>query len=440
LRRLRIAAGVAGSILVAATIFVVTSGLGRIAIISIVFAFLGGSAICFAFSGPAIRCAAAVARLFGAAGVLGAATIERAPRRMWVAMMTVLTAVATTVAVTGATNDAVDSTVASFSSVADGDVWVSVTPASEYPTAPLLPPDTEAKIWAIPGVLRVVPGQMAFATVGDTRLMLLGVAPGSHRDIYQSMSALDREKLLAGDGVTLSRDLGHALGVSAGDQIALQTPSGEHRMRVLELVPFFSGLSGTMAISLNTMQEWFLRPGATDLEITVRPGADPRSVQAAIRNVVAKEVYVFSGQEALAGVSSALNQVTAIIAMIAWIVVMVSAVSLLNTLMLSVLDRRREIGVLRAIGATRRFTLTAILAEAAGVGLLGGLLGLGLGAVLQYLISIALTNILSIDVVFRAQPTMIAIGLGALGICLLGSIPPAIRAARLNIVEAISVD
>ena len=76
--------------------------------------------------------------------------------------------------------------------------------------------------------------------------------------------------------------------------------------------------------------------------------------------------------------------------MIAWIVVVVSAVTLLNTLMLSVLDRRREIGVLRAIGATRRFTLKVIVAEAAGVGIVGGLLGLVLGATIQYLIAIAL--------------------------------------------------
>jgi putative ABC transport system permease protein len=164
------------------------------------------------------------------------------------------------------------------------------------------------------------------------------------------------------------------------------------------------------------------------------------SVQAAMRNVVAKEAFVYSGDEALAGVSGALNQVVAVITIIAWIVVVVSAVTLLNTLMLSVLDRRREIGVLRAIGATRLFTLRATLAEAAGVGIVGGLLGLVLGAAIQYLVSIALTNVLSIDVAWHASPAMIAIGVGALGLCLLGSLPPALRAARLNIVEAIGVD
>jgi putative ABC transport system permease protein len=437
--RLRIISGIAGATLLAATVIVVTSGLGQLAIASIALSFIGFSALCFAFSRPIITAAAAVARCFGAAGVLGAATIERAPKRMWVAMMTVLTAVVTTVAVTGATSNAVDSTVASFASIAKADLWVSSAAATDYSSA-LLPPETAAAVAAVPGVDRVVPDQMAFATVGDTRVMLLGIAADSHRDIYTSLSPRDRQKLLAGEGVALSRDLGKSMGVAAGDQITLQTPTGQHQVRVLALVPYFSGMTGTVAMSMDAMQGWFARPGASDLEVTVSPGAVPATVEAAVRKVISPETFVYSGDEALAGVASALDQVIAVITIIAWIVVAVSAVTLLNTLMLSVLDRRREIGVLRAIGATRAFTLKAILAEAAGIGIVGGLLGMVLGAAIQYLTSIALTDVLSIDVAWQPSPSMLLIGLGALAICLLGSVPPAVRAARLNIVTAVSVD
>ncbi|TPG33041.1 FtsX-like permease family protein [Mycolicibacterium hodleri] len=437
--RLRIIAGIAGTALLAATVVIVTSDLGQIAIAAIALAFIGFSALCFAFAGPIIRAAASVARRFGAAGMLGAATIERAPRRMWVAMMTVLTAVVTTVAVTGATSNAIDSTVASFASIAETDVWVSSAAATDYSSA-LLPPETAAAVAAVPGVQRVVPDQMAFATVGDTRVMLLGIAADSHRDIYTSLSPRDRQKLLAGEGVALSRDLGKSMGVGAGGRITLQTPTGSRTVQVLALVPYFSGMTGTVAMSLDAMRAWFVRPGASDLEITVAPGADPSSVEAAVRKAVSPDAFVYSGDEALAGVAGALDQVIAVITIIAWIVVVVSAVTLLNTLMLSVLDRRREIGVLRAIGATRGFTLKAILAEAAGIGIVGGLLGLILGAAIQYLTSIALTNVLSIDVAWQPSPSMLLIGLGALTICLLGAVPPAVRAARLNIVEAVSVD
>jgi putative ABC transport system permease protein len=329
--------------------------------------------------------------------------------------------------------------VASFASIAQADVWVSSAAATDYSSA-LLPPETAANVAAVPGVERVVPDQMAFATVGDVRVMLLGIAADSHRDIYASLAPSDRQKLLAGEGVALSRDLGQSMKVTAGDQITLQTPTGPRTVQVLALVPYFSGMTGTVAMSLDAMQGWFVRPGASDLEITVAPGADPIAVEAAIRKAVSPETFVYSGDEALEGVASALDQVIAVITIIAWIVVVVSAVTLLNTLMLSVLDRRREIGVLRAIGATRAFTLKAILAEAAGIGIVGGLLGLVIGAAIQYLTSIALTNVLSIDVAWQPSPSMIFIGLGALTICLLGSVPPAVRAARLNIVEAVSVD
>lgn len=437
--RLRLGAGVFGVALVGLTLLVVVADLGQVAVASIALAFVGASALCFAFSGPIIRAAAAVTRLFGAPGVLGATAIERAPQRMWVAMMTVLTAVVTTVAVTGATSNAVDSTVASFASVADADVWVSSAAATDY-SSTLLPAETEAKVRAVPGVGRVVPDQMAFATVGDTRVMLLGVAQGSHRDIYTSMAPRDREQLLAGEGVALSRDLGRAMNVGAGDTITLNTPTGERRVKVLELVPYFSGMTGTIAMSLGAMQVWFQRPGASDLEINVADGADAATVQARVRAALPQGVFVYSGDDALKGVSSALDQVVAVISMIAWIVAVVSAVTLLNTLMLSVLDRRREIGVLRAIGATRSFTVKAVLAEAAGVGVVGGVLGLVLGAAIQYLTSVALTNVLSIDVAWQPSPAIIIIGAGALALCLAGSVAPAVRAARSNIVEAVGVD
>jgi putative ABC transport system permease protein len=425
-------------VLLVATAVIGSGDFGRGAIASIALAFIGAGALCFTFSGLLIRAAASVSRLFGAAGILAAATIERAPQRMWVALMTVLTAVVTTVAVTGATSDAVDSTVASFSSIADADIWVSSAAATDY-SSTLLPPDTEERVRLVPGVENVVPDQMAFATVGDTRVMLLGIASGSHRDIYTSMAAGDREKLLAGDGVALSRDLATSMGVSAGDRITLQTPTGERRVQVLELVPYFSGMTGTIAMSLNSMQGWFLRPGASDLEITVAQDRNAHSVLSAIRKVLPPSVFVYSGADALAGVSSALDQVVAVITTIAWIVVVVCAVTLLNTLMLSLLDRRREIGALRAIGSTRGFTLRATLAEAAGIGIVGGLLGLVVGATIQYLTSVALTNVLSIDVAWHPSPAMIAIGVGALALCLLGSVPPALRAARLNIVDAVSI-
>lgn len=170
------------------------------------------------------------------------------------------------------------------------------------------------------------------------------------------------------------------------------------------------------------------------------PEADRAKVEAAIRDRVPGDVQVYTGDEAAKAVGASMAQGTALIDIMAWIVVFVASVALLNTLMLSVLERRRELGVMRAMGSSRRFALQTVLAEAAGIGVVGAAIGAALGAANQYLTSTALTHVLSIDVVY--QPSALAIGLAcaAFGLTLIGAFPPALRAARLNIVEAVAVD
>lgn len=119
---------------------------------------------------------------------------------------------------------------------------------------------------------------------------------------------------------------------------------------------------------------------------------------------------------------------------------LVSTAALLNTLMLSVLERRRELGVLRAMGTSRRFLLRTVLTEAAGIGVTGALLGLAVGAAVQYLATTAMSHAMTIDVVYRPSPLLLVYAAAALVLALLGSIPPSLRAARMPIVEAIAVD
>jgi putative ABC transport system permease protein len=156
--------------------------------------------------------------------------------------------------------------------------------------------------------------------------------------------------------------------------------------------------------------------------------------------VVPPPNYVYDGRTALAGVEAPLHQ-SMFIANAVWaIVVCVAAVALFNTLTLSVLERRREIGVLRAMGSSRRFTLQMVLAEAAGIGAVGGVLGLLFGLTDQWLYSLVSADIMNFNVAFRPGPMALVFTIGALAISLLGSVPPARRAARLNIIEAVGVD
>jgi putative ABC transport system permease protein len=245
---------------------------------------------------------------------------------------------------------------------------------------------------------------------------------------------------LAGRGIVLSQNLGKTLHVRVGDQLRMQTPHGVQQSTVLALVPYFSTVIGTVGMSLDQMRAWFDRPVATTLQIAAAPGVDPRRLLTDIRGAVPAPNYVYDGRAELAGLEAPMHQ-SQFIANAVWIiVVLVAGVALLNTLTLSVLERRREIGVLRAMGSSRRFTLRMVLAEAAGIGVVGGVLGLVLGCVDQWLFSLVSGDMMNFHVTFRPSWMALAFTLGALAISLLGSVPPARRAARLNIIEAVGVE
>ena len=438
-RWLRVTAGVVAVAVFAASIVVVFERRGSLAFVAIFALFSAEIALGFALTAVMVKATSATARMFGSVGPLAAATIQRAPRRVWATVMTVLIAVVTTVVITGTNADMIRSARAIFAPVAGVDVWVSADPPDSYP-ADALPQDLADKVAAVPGVRRVTKGASGFAEVGGTRVMLDGFSSGTADPLFRALGEQVRNSVLAGRGVVLSQNLGKTLHVRVGDELQLQTPHGTRRAAVLALVPYFSTVIGTVGMSLDRMREWFDRPAATSLQVTAAPGVDPNRLLADVRRVVPKPSYVYNGRTALAGLEAPLHQ-SMFIANAVWIIVVfVAAVALFNTLTLSVLERRREIGVLRAMGTSRRFTLRMILAEAAAIGVVGGVCGLLFGLADQWLYSLVSGDMMNFTVSFLPSPTALVFTAGALVISLLGSLPPARRAARLNIIEAVGVD
>jgi putative ABC transport system permease protein len=438
-RWLRMACGIAAVAVFAASIVLVLNHHGTLAFAAVFALFTAEIVLGFALTALMVKATAATARTFGSVGRLAAATIERAPRRVWATVMTVLIAVVTTVVITGTNADMIRSARAIFAPVTGADVWVSADAPDSY-AVDALPQDLTRKVAEVPGVKRVTEGAFGFAEVGGTRVMLDGFSAGTADPLFRALGQQARSEVLDGRGVVLSQNLGKTLGVRVGDDLQLQTPHGLRRTTVLALVPYFSTVIGTVGIDLGQMRDWFDRPAATALQITADAGMDPKRLLADVRHAVPAPNYVYDGHTALAGLEAPLHQ-SMYIANAVWIIVVfVAAIALFNTLTLSVLERRREIGVLRAMGTSRRFTLQMILAEAAAIGVVGGVCGLAFGLADEWLYCLVSADMMNFTVSF--QPSLMAIVFtgGALAISLLGSLPPARRAARLNIIQAVSVD
>jgi putative ABC transport system permease protein len=131
----------------------------------------------------------------------------------------------------------------------------------------------------------------------------------------------------------------------------------------------------------------------------------------------------------IAGLNSILNILYVLLALS----VVVSLFGIINTLVLTVFERTREIGMMRAIGMTRRQVRRMVRHESVITSLIGGVLGILLGVVLGGLL------VARVDFIEFTLPTasLVVFALATIVVGILAAIFPARRAARLNVLEAL---
>lgn len=443
-RRLLWLSGLVGVLLVAGAVVMTKTIEGRGALLAGAVYSLGGLLLCFGLTVPLVRSVVATSRRFGGPGRLAAVNSERAPRRVWATVMTVAVAIAVGIGISGALSNMVGSLSSSLAGLSDPDVYISSRDKNDIPVGPILNPAIAERAAAVPGVDRVIGGQWASVNLGDARALLQGLEPGSTAPFMKKATPEAVRQTLDGDGILISRVLARTLGVRVGDTLTLATPNGYRDLVVRDAVNYVTVDSGTAAISERLLTEWFNRPGDTYLQVFLTPDADRDAVLAQL-TVIADEypgagnrpVMVYTGAAALAATQAQVEQSGAFTVAIQWIVAGAAAIALVNTLLLSVLERRRELGVLRAMGASRRFVVRMVLSEAASVAIVGAVTGAILGSGLHFLANAILTETTSIDIVYRPLWSSLGYVAAAAALCLAGAVVPALRASRMNITESI---
>ncbi|MXP20090.1 FtsX-like permease family protein [Gordonia sp. HNM0687] len=436
-------AGIVGVVLLVASWFVATGVPGRPAILAGAVFAVGALLLCYALTVPLVELVVGLSRRLRGPGQLAAVNTERAPRRAWATLMTVAVAVAVGMGTSGALDNLVSSISGSLDGLADPDFYVS-TDSSGLPIGPALPDELAGAVAQVPGVTQVVGSQWASINVDEAKIYVQGLEPNSLAPFVKKADPEALQQVIAGDGMLMSTILARTLDVAEGDTLQMATPSGYRNIVIRDLVNYISMGSGTAAMSNAVLSEWFDRPGATYLQVSTDPAADPDEIRRELEAVTAeyptslgKPADVESGAESLENAQAQAEQAGAFTVAIQWIVALAAAVALLNTLLLSVIERRRELGVLRAMGASRRFVSRMVVAEAAGVALIGSLTGLILGGALHFLSDKILWATTSIDIQYSPRPTTLIFVAVACGLCIVGALIPAMRASRMNISESI---
>ena len=183
-----------------------------------------------------------------------------------------------------------------------------------------------------------------------------------------------------------------------------------------------------------------LKRSDSTLSINVAEGADRAAVQAALDAVV-KDLPILAVQdkeEFKELISGQVNQLLCVIYGLLALAVVIAVIGIVNTLGLSVLERTREIGLLRAVGLSRRKLRRMITLESVAIALLGAVLGMVLGLVIGVVLRQSLKDDLTelslpLDSLFVFLVVAVIFGV-------LAAIVPAVRASRMKVLDAIATE
>jgi putative ABC transport system permease protein len=258
-------------------------------------------------------------------------------------------------------------------------------------------------------------------------------------EIYELAMVAGADRI-EGHQVLLSEGRADDVDARPGDTIDVAFPGG--RTIPLEVAGVFEDTptTGSITFPLEVLADAGIKRSDSTLSITLEEGADREAVKQDLEDVV-EELPILAVQdkeEFKELISGQVNQLLYVIYGLLALAVVIAVIGIVNTLGLSVLERTREIGLLRAVGLSRRKLRLMITLESVTIALLGAVLGMVLGLV----IGVVLRESLKDDLTELALPLsglavflVVAVIFGVLA-----AIVPAVRASRMKVLDAIATE
>ena len=230
-------------------------------------------------------------------------------------------------------------------------------------------------------------------------------------------------------------------GFGLGDTVTMKFQARDIKLKVVALFPSNPAVPGDYVVTPDTLEKGGLAPLDAMVMVTKDPGASTDAVRDEIEGVVKDlpTVTVKDPEGFAAEQKEQVNQFLYLIYGLLGLSVIIAILGVINTLSLSVIERTREVGLLRAVGVTRRQLRTMIRLESVVVAVLGGVLGTVLGV----LFGATMVSALEEDGLTELAipwPLLGGFLLLAAVAGVLAAVVPARRAARLDVLKAIGTE
>ncbi len=391
-------------------------------------------------------------RLRPVEGALAADSLIQAPRRTSAAVAGLMLSLELVVAVAGLARTMRSSLLEWVHDVLNPDLFVS---PSQSLTARSLrfPPEIGRELEQVPGVAEVQMVRSARVPFRHELVMVVATEVSKvARRVHPRVVAGNRDEMnrlaAEGRGLIVSENLAKLQGLRLGEEVELPTPSGVLRLPIVGVVVDYSEQRGTFLMDRSLYLRQWKDDSVNIFRVYVSPGEPPAEVRRRILSRFAgsgrSRFFVMTNEELRHYLVGFVDQWMRLTYVQIFVAALVAVLGIVNTLTISITDRRRELGVLQAVGGLRRQVRHTIWMEAATIGLIGLILGLALGAIHLYY---------SIETFARAQefpgvrmayeyPYTIALLLlpVILGTAVVAALWPAETAVRAPLVEALEYE
>jgi len=381
-------------------------------------------------------------------GTLAADSLLQAPRRTSGAVAALMLSLALVVALGGLTRASYDSIFGWLTVALNPDLFVS--PSQNLTQRDFrFPESMGAQLRAIPGVGQVQMVRDARIEIQGTPTMFVAAdikelrkhatlppVAGNTEEMFRL--AEQGKAVLASENFTLLR------GFKLGDVVDIPTPSGALRLPIAGVVTDYSDQQGSLLIDRALYKRYWNDSTVNIFRIYLAPGAVEADVKRRILDAFGNQrrLFVLTNRDVRRYILRLTDQWFGITYVQIAVAVLVAILGIVNTLTVSITDRRRELGVLQAVGGLRNQVRGTIWLEALAVGTVGLILGLALGALqLYYSLHISAEDMAGLRLSYE-YPYSIALLLlpGILLVAFLSAIAPAETAVRGSLVEALEYE
>jgi putative ABC transport system permease protein len=380
-------------------------------------------------------------------GTLAADSLLQAPRRTSATVAALMLSITLVIALGGISR-------ASYGSIYD---WVStalnpdlfVTPSENLTNRNYqFPPSVGDRVKQVPGVAAVQMVRSARMILDGKPVLLVsleisGWAQRAHRHPIEGDEETMYRRAAAGEGVIVSDNLAQLDGLHLGRMVTLKSPTGLVRLPVVGVVVDWSDQQGAVFVDRSVYIRHWHDDRVNVLRVYVEPGvAVPEVRRRILERLSGVRAFVLTNADVRSYIFGLTDQWMALTYSQIAVAVLVAVLGIVNTLTVSIIDRRRELGVLQAVGALRNQLRHTVWMEALSIALVGLMLGFALGAIdLHYVLEISRRDISGMMMPYRF-PWSIALLLVPviLGAALVAAIWPAESAVRGSLVEALEYE